>query len=154
MSGQSSAVGDESLNIRTPSLPSIYDTILCREPADDLSLLIRNGPDEYTSLLRTLQRSAEYFAERDNNRTVERLKLEMARLHMHNEQWERAARVLVPLWQALSWRRSGWWRLLDEIDSALSECAIHVKDYETLIGVNWELSNSCMLASKCMNPFV
>ncbi len=146
MSGQPSIAGEGSLNTQASNMPSIYDTYLCREPAGDVPMLIRNGPDEYTALLRTLQRSADYFAERDHMRAVERLQLEMARVHMQNKEWERATRVLLPLWQTLSWRRSGWWHLLEETDLALRECARHVRDYETFIGVEWELSNSCEFA--------
>lgn len=143
MSRQSSASGEASLGAQAFTMPSIYDTYLCREPASDVPMLKRNGPDEYTALLRTLQRSTDYFAERDYKRTVERLQLQTARVHMQNDQWERARRVLVPLWQTLSWRRSGWWQLLEETDLALIECARHVRDYEILIGVQWELWNSC-----------
>lgn len=128
-------------------MPSIYDTYLCREPADVLSMLIRNGPDEYTASLRTLQRSADYFAERDHIRAVERLQLEIARLHVRFNQWERATRVLVPLWQTLSWRRAGWWKLLEEVDWLLRECARSVQDAETLISVEWELRNECEIDS-------
>ena len=130
-----------------PNMPSIYDTYLCREPADDVPMLIQNGPDEYTASLRTLQRSADYFAERDHIRAVERLQLEMARLHVRFNQWERATRVLVPLWQTLSWRRAGWWKLLEEVDWLLRECARSVQDAETLISVEWELRNECKLES-------
>lgn len=128
-------------------MPSIYDTYLCREPADDVTMLIRNGPDEYTASLRTLQRSADYFAERDHIRAVERLQLEMARLHVRFNQWDRATRVLVPLWQTLSWRRAGWWKLLEEVDWLLRECARSVQDAETLISVEWELRNECKIES-------
>lgn len=124
---------------RTSAMPSIYDTYLCREPANDVPMLIRNGPDEYTALLRTLQRSADYFAEKDYTRAVERLQLEIARVHMQNKRWDRAARVLVSLSQMLSWRRAGWWGLLEEIDWALRDCARRIGDLETLIAVEWEL---------------
>ena len=127
-------------------MPSIYDTYLCREPAD-VPILIRNGPDEYTASLRTLQRSADYFAERDYIRAVERLQLEMARLHVRFNQWERATRVLLPLWQTLSWRRAGWWKLLEEVDWLLRQCARSVQDAETLISVEWELRNECKIGS-------
>lgn len=120
-------------------MPSIYDTYLCREPANDVPMLIRNGPDEYTALLRTLQRSADFFAEKDHTRAVERLQLEIARVHMQNKRWDRAARVLVSLSQTLSWRRAGWWVLLEEIDWALRDCARRIGDLETLIAVEWEL---------------
>ncbi len=125
------------------AMPSIYDTYLCTEPAHDVSLLIRNGPDEYTALLRTLQRSADYFAERDHTKAVERLQLEIARVHMQNKRWDRAARVLISLSQTSSWRRAGWWVLLEELDWALRDCASRIGDVHTLIAVEWELMCSC-----------
>lgn len=140
MSQQDSTTGPVS---PTATIPSIYDTYLCKDPANDVPILNRNGPDEYTAKMRTLQRSADYFAERDQVRTVERLQLQMARVHMEQRQWERAARVLTPLWQTLSWRRSGWWHLLEEVDWALRDCATRVRDLETLIAVDWELLNKC-----------
>ncbi len=105
---------------------------------------MNNGPDEYTALLRTLQRSADHWAEKDHTRTVERLQLEIARLHMRNKQWQRGMRTLVPLWQTLTWRQAGWWSMLEEVDWALKECATNVRDAETLVGVEWELMNRCM----------
>lgn len=140
MSEASSKYGSDS---QASSMPSIYDTYLCREPADGVPILTRNGPDEYTASMRTLQRSADYFAERDQTRAVERLQLEMAKVHMKYEQWERAARVLTPLWQTLSWRRAGWWQLLEEVDWTLRDCASRVRNIETMIAVDWELLNSC-----------
>ncbi len=128
---------------RASVIPSIYDTYLCREPANYVPMLIRNGPDEYTALLRTLQRSADYFAEKDHTRAVERLQLEIARVHMQNKRWDRAARVLVSLSQTLSWRRAGWWVLLEEMDWALRDCARRIGDLQTLIAVEWELMCSC-----------
>lgn len=125
-------------------LPLIYQTYLCSEPSG-VPLLLQNGPDEYTALLRTLQRSAEHFSEKDQSRSVERIHFEIAKLHMQNKQWERAMRVLVPLWQTLSWRKAGWWNMLEEIDWALRECAGRVRDAEVLLAVQWELMNRCML---------
>ena len=124
-------------------LPSLFDTYLCTEPAGDVPLLIRNGPDEYTATMRTLQRSADYFAEKDQGRAVERLQWEMAKVHMQHSQWDRATRVLEPLWQTISWRRAGWWQLLAEVDWALRDCASHIRNLETLIAVEWELLNRC-----------
>ena len=134
--------GGSSLS-RASVMPSVYDTYLCREPASDVPMLIRNGPDEYTALLRTLQRSADYFAEKEHTRAVERLQLEIARVHMQNKRWDRAARVLVSLSQTSSWRRGGWWVLLEEMDWALRDCARRIGDLQTLITVEWELMCSC-----------
>ena len=140
MSQHTSSSGLDSQAI--PPL-SIYDSYLCREPADDVPLLIHNGPDEYTAQMRTLQRSADYYTERDQVRAVERLQWEMVKVHMQHEEWERAARVLRPLWQTLSWRKAGWWKLLDEVDWALRDCASRLRDLETLIAVDWELLSRC-----------
>ncbi|KAL9100256.1 MAG: hypothetical protein Q9163_004348 [Psora crenata] len=125
----------------TSLVPSIWETYICAEPAVELPLLIRNGPDEYTALLRTLQRSADHFSERDQMRVVELIQFEQAKLHMQHGQWKHAMRVLLPLWQTLSWRKSGWWHLLEEVDYALQDCAGCVQDPETLVAVQWELLN-------------
>ncbi|KAL9126475.1 MAG: hypothetical protein Q9217_004474 [Psora testacea] len=122
-------------------MPSFWDSYICTEPAGDVSFLIRNGPDEYTASLRTLQRSADHFSEKDQTRIVERIQFEQARLHMQHQQWKHAMRILVPLWQTLSWRKSGWWHLLEEVDRALQECAGRVEDAESLVAVQWELLN-------------
>lgn len=140
MSQHVSLSGSES---QVSSVPSIYDTYLCREPTNNLPLLIQNGPDGYTASMRTLQRSVDYFAERGQIRSVERLQLEMARVHMKHEQWERATKVLTPLWQTMNWRKAGWWQMLGEVDWALRDCAIRIRSLETLIAVNWELLNCC-----------
>lgn len=144
MSRQHSGSEGGSLTDVASTMPSIYDTYLCRDPAGDVPLLIRNGPDEYSALLRTLQRSADHYSGKDQTRTVERLQFEMVKLHMENQQWQRAMRLLVPLWQTLSWRQSGWWNLLEELDRALKTCALAVRDAETIVAVEWELLNRCM----------
>lgn len=125
------------------AISTIFDSYICREPAGDVPLLIRNGPDEYTALLRTLQRSADHFSEKEQTRILERIHFEQARLHMQHQQWKHALRILVPLWQSLGWRRSGWWLLLEEVDLALKECARHIADADTLLAVQWELLNAC-----------
>jgi len=144
MTVESPTSKEVSVSYHGSVMPSIYQTYLCSEPSGDVPLLLRNGPDEYTALLRTLQRSAEHFSEKDHARAVERVQYEMARLHMQNQQWERAMRVLVPLWQTLSWRKAGWWDMLTEIDLAVKECASYVHDTGTLLAVEWELRSKRM----------
>ena len=122
---------------------SIFDSYVCTEPAGDLPMLMHNGPDEYTGMLRTLQRSAEYFSERDQKRLLDRIYFEQALLHMQHENWKHAMRILLPLWQKLAWRKSGWWVLLNEVDRALGDCARRVQDVNTIIAVQWELLHSC-----------
>lgn len=122
---------------------SIYDTYLYKE-------LSRRSPnselgveDDYETRLRVLQASAGYFLKQDLIRAVERLQLETGRLYMQKNEWANAIRIIRPLWQTLSWRRAGWWRLVEEVAWALRECARMVGDRDTLIAVEWELLSQC-----------
>ena len=118
-------------------MPSIYGTYLCKDP-----------PNQFLSpasdRLEILRRSAEYFSRREQLRAVERLQYEIAQVYMQDKQWVDAIQILLPLWQTLSWRREGWWSLLEEVDWTLRECALHVGDGKTLIAVEWELLSSCL----------
>lgn len=127
----------------TIPIPSIYDTYLYKElsrrsPDPDLGI-----EDNYETRLKILQSSAGYFLKQDRIRAVERLQLETARLYMQEKQWANAIRIIKPLWQTLSWRRAGWWRLVEEVACALRECARMMGDSDTLIAVEWELLNEC-----------
>ena len=137
-------MADTDVDAEVSQLPSIFDTFLCKDPTGDLPFLTNNGPDQYTAMLRTLQRSADYYSDMDQMRIVERIQFETAQLHMKHEQWQRAIRILIPLWQDLSWRRDGWWSLLEAVDWALKESAKKVSAMETLAAVEWELMNRCM----------
>ncbi len=118
-------------------MPSLYGTYLCQEP-----------PNQFLSpandRLEILRRSVEYFSKREQLRAVERLQYEIAQVHMDNKQWDDAIQILIPLWHTLSWRREGWWNMLEMVDLALRECARLMGDGETLVAVEWELLSSCL----------
>ena len=118
-------------------MPSIYGTYLCREPSNQ-------SLSPVDDRLEILHRSAEYFSRREQRRAVERLQLEIAQVHIENRQWGNAWKTLVPLWQTISWRREGWWNLLEKVNWALRECARFVGDGETLVAVEWELLHSSL----------
>lgn len=125
------------------TIPSIYDTYLCKELSSRSPLPEEVPEDSYETCLRTLQSSAGYFLKQDRIRAVERLQFETARVYMQEKQWGNALRVMRPLWQTLSWRQAGWWHLVEEVDWALRECARMVGDSDTLIAVEWELLSKC-----------
>lgn len=122
---------------------SIYRSYLCTEPFGRPPLDAEFGSVNLGRLLETLQLSTEYFSKQDRLRTAERLRLEMARLNMEDGEWKAALRILLPVWQRLSWRWEGWWDLVVEVDLALKDCALKVGDIETLIAVEWELLCGC-----------
>ena len=116
-------------------MPSIYGTYLCKDSSNQF---LPPAGDR----LEILRRSVEYFSKREQLRAVERLRYEIAQVYIGDKRWRDAIKILLPLWQTLSWRQEGWWNLLEEVDWALRECALHVGDGETLIAVEWELLNS------------
>lgn len=121
--------------------PAVFESYLCTEPAGDIEILTHNGPDEYTARQRTLQRAADYWLERGRGRALQLIRYEQAKLHMQNEQWGQAMRILVPLWQDVSWRRAGWWGLLKAFDLTLRQCASQVEDVRVEAAVDWELTH-------------
>ncbi len=118
-------------------MPSLYGSYLCEEPPNQFLSLAKDR-------LEILHRSVEYFSKREQFRAVERLQYEIAQVHIENKNWGKAIQTLIPLWQTLSWRREGWWNLLEKADWALRECARFMLDGETLIAVEWELLCSCL----------
>ena len=89
---------------------------------------------------------------------TESLSLEIAEEYMRMNSWLEAYETLRPLWSALTWRHSGWWYLMERFAWALRECALRVKDSETVLRVDWELLNwgrlLCLLSSFLFPSFL
>ena len=126
---------------------SVYGTYLCKEiPIEYLS---EDSNDDIQSCVKALRRSAEYFSKRKQKRNCERLQFDMAKEYMRGGYWEDARRLLLPLWQHLSWRQAGWWHLLRAVDQALNQCARYCNDRWTLVATQWELLNSGEITNHC-----
>ena len=122
----------------------LYDTYLCPEPHMEYGLPGHASFDYEALLVQTFKQAAGHFAKRNQNRAVERMEFEMAREYMRAGRWEEAMVLVKPLWQKLSWRREGWWKLVEEMSWAVRACARHLGDGETLVAVEWELLSNCM----------
>ena len=122
----------------------LYDTYLCPEPHLEYGLPGKESFDHGALLVDTLGKAADHFSARSQNRAVERAEYEMAREHMRSGRWEEAMAIIKPLWQKISWRRAGWWRLLEDVSWAVRACARHLGDGETLVAVEWELLSNCV----------
>ena len=122
---------------------NLLSTYICTEPFGRSPLVTESGSADVESILGALQLSMDFFSKQDRQRTVERIQLEIARISMLHSMWSAALQVLLPLWRNLSWRRSGWFALLAEVDWALRECARHIGDGRTLVTVEWELLCHC-----------
>lgn len=121
------------------SKSNLYDTYLAPETHVEAPQPDQTGFDHSNLILNTLNAALEQFSKRQQTRQVERLSLEIAEEHMRIGSWSEAHNVLQPRWSTLSWRRAGWWPLMQNYGWALRECALRVQDSETVLRVDWEL---------------
>lgn len=119
----------------------LYDTYLAPETHIEAPSPEKTGFDHSELILATLKDALGEFSKRHQTRQVERLSLEIAEEYIRVGSWSEAFRILQPLWPTLSWRRSGWWQLMERFGWALRESALKVKDSEALLRVDWELLN-------------
>lgn len=121
----------------------LYDTYLCPEPHREAPLHGHEGTNHSRLIVDALKMALHEFDIRGQRRVVERLKLEIAQECLHSGQWADAMRILRPLWKNMSWRREGWWVLVEEVCWALRACALHEGEGASLVGVEWELMSDC-----------
>ena len=119
----------------------LYDTYLVPDMDVEAPLPGKVGFDHSRLILDTLHEALEQFSKHQQTRKVEWLSLEIAEEYMRTGSWAEAYGILLPRWSTLSWRHSGWWQLMERFAWALRECAVRVKESETIIQVHWELLN-------------
>ena len=122
----------------------LYDTYLCPEPHLEFGLPGKESFDHSAVLIETLGRAAIHFSQREQKHAVERAGFEIAQEHMRSGRWLQAWTLLGPLWKNLSWRKTGWWMLVEEVSWAVRACARHLGDGETLVAAEWELLSDSM----------
>ncbi|KAL9018292.1 MAG: hypothetical protein Q9185_004395 [Variospora sp. 1 TL-2023] len=119
-------------------MPALYDTFLIQEPLRQDPFAVTHNPDDTATRIGVYRKSILYFEERHRTRAVERLKYELGLLYAQQGEWERALKVLKPLWEGVSWRREGWWAILGALGEVLRESAVSCGDGETVIRAAWE----------------
>ncbi|KAL4930053.1 uncharacterized protein BDV17DRAFT_259725, partial [Aspergillus undulatus] len=117
----------------------LYDTYLAPEPHIEASQTVNGGFDHSSLILDALKAALAEFSKRNQTRMTESLSLEIAEEHMRSKSWQEAYEALRPHWPALTWRKSGWWHLMEKFAWALRECALQVQNSETVLRVDWEL---------------
>ena len=120
----------------------IYDTYLCPEPHIESPLAGLKGFDLSALIIKTIKDAQFEYNIRGQRRFTERLELEIGREQMRKGNWEEALRTLRPLWQNMSWRAESWWSAVEEVGSALKECATRTGDGVSIISVQWELMSN------------
>ncbi|KPI36621.1 uncharacterized protein AB675_10053 [Cyphellophora attinorum] len=118
-----------------------YDTYLVPEPHEEAPLDRGDGFDHKAEILRLLDSANDFFARHGQLRLQEQLQLDRAREHTRTGSWTDAIEVLQPLWEKSTWRKAGWWRLLEHVGWLLFECAREANDTDLLLRLVWELAN-------------
>ena len=129
----------------------LYDTYMCPEPYEEYGLPGAKSFDHSALLRETLQKATHHFSVRFQCRFAERTTFDTTLEFMKSGRWEEAMVTLKPLWQSQSWRKTGWWHLLEEVCWAVRACARNLGDGETLLAVEWELLSSC---TSCRRFFI
>ncbi|KAL4954588.1 Gryzun, putative trafficking through golgi-domain-containing protein [Aspergillus filifer] len=119
----------------------LYDTYLAPETHIEAPQNGSGGFNHSSLILDALKAALVEYSKRNQVRMAESLSLEIAEEYMRTESWQQAHAILCPMWSALSWRKSGWWHLMEKFAWALRECALRVQDGETILRVDWELLN-------------
>ncbi|KAL4999535.1 Gryzun, putative trafficking through golgi-domain-containing protein [Aspergillus recurvatus] len=119
----------------------LYDTYLAPETHIEAARPGDGGVDHSTLILDALKAALVEFSKRNQVRMMESLSLEIAEEYMRLGSWLEAYETLRPLWPDLTWRRSGWWALMEKFAWALRESAVRIQDRETILRVDWELLN-------------
>jgi hypothetical protein len=119
----------------------LYDTYLAPETHVEAPQSGEEGFNHSELILSSLKAALDEFSKRRQTRQVERLSLEIAEEYMRIGSWSEAYSILEPLWSTLSWRRSGWWFLMENLGRVLRESAVLMQKSETVLRVDWELLN-------------
>ena len=117
----------------------LYDTYLAPETHIEAPLPGSTGFNHSHQILDLLKTALEEYSKRNQVRKVESLSLEIAEEYIQLGLWSDGLNILRPLWSTLSWRRCGWWLLMEKFEWALRECALQMQDSETILRVDWEL---------------
>lgn len=118
----------------------LYDTYLALEPYLEVPSDGTPGYNYGEEIIFTLDAAIQHFAKRGQLRRIEILRLQKAREQIHAGAWAAAIDTIRSLWTSRSWRRAGWWNMLQQLGWALLDCLSQVRNPDLLIQLLWELS--------------
>lgn len=118
-----------------------YDTYLCPEPHVEYPLAGHRGVDHSLLIQNAFDNVVAEFKARNYTRMLEELSLQCAKESMNAGSWDVALGYLRPLWQTMSFRRNGWWEMVEEVGWALRTTAARVGDGGSVVSADWELMN-------------
>lgn len=133
---------DHSNTRQRNHIRNTYDTYLAPEPYEEYPLSNAARSTHSKLIIQSLEESIREFAIRGQTRFVESLSYGIAKEYIRMGRWDHALDILRPLWPGLSWRKEGWWLLMEGFGWTLRRCAAECGDLATVLQVDWELMNS------------
>ena len=126
-----------------------YDSYLCPEPQVEFAV------DHGAKIRETLDLSNNEFSRRGQRRFASRLEIDRAKEFMRVKKFGEARDILRMVWEHMTWRAEGWWRLAFEVIWTLYQCAVASKDVVLTVATSWELlsssgSSSFVKHSRCI----
>jgi trafficking protein particle complex subunit 11 len=121
-----------------------YDNYLVPEPHLEYPLAGTRGYDHCDAIVELLNQASHEFFKTDQQRLVDQLHLNAGQELLRSNRPSEALAVLLPVWEGMSWRTSGWWDLISETVWALNEAAERCQDSDILVKTGWDLLNKSM----------
>ena len=133
----------------------LYDTYLCSEPHVESGTNPSNRVDHESLMIADLKNATEKFRSRQQLRAVERLQIDIAQEYANGSRWQEAMDVLQPLWLNLTWRKSGWWEMVEIASRLMEICASKLELHDLYLAAVWErlCKGSCttVLLMSCLH---
>ncbi|OTB09584.1 hypothetical protein M426DRAFT_82129 [Hypoxylon sp. CI-4A] len=127
----------------SPSQPSKgyrYDTYMCPEPYEEFPSA-GSGTDHGELVCDYLELARDEFHKRFQFRISAELTLEWAQELQRRRDWKTIIAKLAPLWRDMSFRKEGWWDIVEAFSWILRGAAVEVGHKNLVIVIDWELLN-------------
>ncbi|KAI1387421.1 Gryzun, putative trafficking through golgi-domain-containing protein [Hypoxylon trugodes] len=127
----------------SPSQPSkayVYDTYMCPEPHEEYPL-VGTGVNHSQLIYDHLTLARREFQKRLQLRTSTELALECSKELERLREWKQILGILTPLWRNMSFRKEGWWDIMEALSWTLRGAAVEANRKDLVIAIDWELLN-------------
>ncbi|KAI5196246.1 hypothetical protein E4T39_07864 [Aureobasidium subglaciale] len=117
-----------------------YDTYMVPQPHEEAPLSGHSTYDYLLDLQSQTERVESIMSNRGQARTVQQVKIELAREFHRAERYDEALRTLQPVWESMIWRRERWFDLALEVLELVYDSAGKTGNSKLRIESAWELT--------------
>ncbi|KAK4993890.1 hypothetical protein LTR66_005305 [Elasticomyces elasticus] len=116
-----------------------YDTYLVPEPHIEAPLQGSEGFDHCSDIVEALEQCRKHLSSHNQRRFADTIGREIGHELARAGRYDQALNLLRPLWKSMTWREEQWRDCVEDFLWLLHSCAVHVKDAEVLLAVEYEL---------------